>query len=495
MFTKELYGLTLASDVANGVFPNISASWFGNDATFVATLRALMYKRVPKEESIIASWNDSYLYADDVRNATVQNTIKALVRGTNVFSGIRGSIQIHSLRNTIEHNDAVFEVLTEKNINSVGVLAGFKSMPDMDKFLEQKKIRARFFIREELSQVLIFIENLDIKRWHLLQSFIPRYFPTYFKEIPLEDDELKLIKSLTNRYAPDYEEIIEEFAKKFDFRTQKIRKALQGYEAKFEKQKLDQVKRQIEDYRYRIQDLENTFRNYYQQIDTLTTTQLGLECKINSKNTDEESELLDYFLCNKALNLVGVNGTQIEFIVTTALTNFDPDLFDTLIEKEGSCFYRDHNTRARYSNKEMTDERIKRLMLAIFRDGLLKLKVCAAYRLDFGNGNYAAIKNYYYPPEILRNHTPNQHIEHFACLGNNGPIIRAAMLERDYVKALAACFSSATNINMTEAHTVSYFLQRVLSADADKVIEMPDGTHKTPLEAVKWLEEQDTQEK
>ena len=58
MFSKEITGLTLTNEIASTVFPNIGGDKFRNDESFVATLRALLYSRVPKEESITLRYKD-----------------------------------------------------------------------------------------------------------------------------------------------------------------------------------------------------------------------------------------------------------------------------------------------------------------------------------------------------------------------------------------------------------------------------------------------------
>lgn len=65
------------------------------------------------------------------------------------------------------------------------------------------------------------------------------------------------------------------------------------------------------------------------------------------------------------------------------------------------------------------------------------------------------------------------------------------MLDRDYVNAVALCCASATNINFTEPNTGTFFMQKICANDVGRIIEMPDGSTMTPLDAVKWLEDQD----
>lgn len=495
MFNKTLSGLTLTKQVADGLFQNINGQDFRGDTSFTATLRALMYKRVPKEESIWLRVSASRYGKYEIDGATPKDCVRAFLRNTDIMSAVPGVLQIHTFDGDEEGNTASFAAIDNGGLNAA-LGNAFTSLPDVAKFLEQNgKIRARVFISEERKSVLIFVEKLDIKRWHLLQSLIPRYMPWYVRENPFDDEEVALIRSLTKRYAPDYTELIEKFASRFDFRTQVVRNMLRGFENAFEKDKLQKVQWQIANDRTRIEQLEQQFRDLYVRIADLTTQELGLIAKMRGNNDNgEDTEFMEYMLCNKSVNLVNVSGGTIEFIVTTTISSFDPELFESAIERFGrSFFYRHYQTGQRYQNEEMTDERIKRLMIAIFRDEIMKLRVCAAYKLNFSDGGYYGLKNYSFPEDILRDHTPNQHIQHYACLGNNQTYIRKAMINRDYVAAVSNCCSSAANINLAEANTGTFFMQKICANDVGKIIQMPDGSTATPLDAVKWLEAQDAE--
>ena len=50
MFAKEIDSVSLATDIADELFPNITGSVYGRDVTFIATLRALLHQRVPAEK-------------------------------------------------------------------------------------------------------------------------------------------------------------------------------------------------------------------------------------------------------------------------------------------------------------------------------------------------------------------------------------------------------------------------------------------------------------
>lgn len=496
MFNRAISGLTLTKTVADGLFQNINGrkEIFG-DETFLATLRALMYKRVPKEESITFDFTSSNYDGNVLRNANPRDCVSAFLEDSSIRYGGHGCFHIHSFNSNGDGVDESFNIIDKRD--GVAALFGkgiFQELPDVGKFLEQcGKFRARVFISESRKCTLIFVEKLDVKKLHLLQSLIPRYMPWYMKDMPFDEEEFALIRTLTKRYAPDYVDAIENIAKRFDFRTQTIRNYLRGFETSFEKEKLANVRDELRRERNYIDELESRFRDTYVKIDELTTTELGLIAKINnSKDSDEDTELIEYFLCNKNIDLVRVDRGMIEFIVRTTISNYDPDVVEGAMEKIGeSFFYRHYATKKRYNNEEMTDERIYRLVKALFIDEIFKLRVCAAYRLNFSTGGFEGRQEYHFPEDVLATHTPNQHIQHYGCLGNNRPIISKAMLNRDYVGAVIACVASAFNANFTEANTGTFFMEHICDNNVGKIIQMPDGTTATPLDAVKWLEEQD----
>lgn len=494
MFNKAVSGLTLASPAADRMFPDIYGYIYNGDRTFTATMRALLHKRIASDQEAMVSYTYSSWSEADCNGYSDIDAVRSFLDIDHIFHR-NGILHIHNFRNINDENNAFCSAILERVVKCRAEFSGFEPMQDLSKFLEQKKINAKFFVNKERCCTLIAIERLDIKKWHLLQSFLPRYFPKYFADNPLTAEETKLLKTLTQRYAPAYEDAIEAFASHFDFRSQAIRDALHGFENRFEKKRLESVRRTIQQKRDYIEELEDRFAHTYTEIRDLTTQELGLIAKLNGEQPDDESELLEYFLCNKHLNIVDTYDGTIEFVVATTISNFDPDVFSSAIRRKGeSFFYRHYETRRSYGNEEMTDDRIEMLMKAIFDTEELKLRVCAAYSLNFDDGRYAGLKNYNFDPSVLATHTPNQHIQYYACLGGNERTIRDAMKRRDYVAAVMACCASAENINFTEPNTGTFFMQKICAKDAGRIIQMPDGGTMTPLEAVKWLEQKKEQQ-
>lgn len=209
---------------------------------------------------------------------------------------------------------------------------------------------------------------------------------------------------------------------------------------------------------------------------------------------NQENVVLDYFLCNKSVDLIEANNIgYLKFIVRTVITNWDPEQADILLKKDSlrSAFFRNYNTGfKKFYENQMSNDCIAKLVKALFIDEILKLRVCAAYVLNFSNKGISALAGYLYDSDY-DSYTPNQHIHRYACLGHNEIEIRKAVAENDYVMAIESCIASAQNMNMIEPNTVSYFMKEVLNPAAGQIIQMPDGTTKTPAEAVEWLENQE----
>lgn len=482
MFSKEITGLTLTNEIASCLFQNISGDNFRDDESFVATLRALLYSRVPKEESITLRYHTSRYDTGSLDGTTPGDCVRAFLRDTPVMKGGRGILLIHSFEGTDEGNTGSLRMLEE---GVPKTLAGYKLLADLSSWLESEpKIRAKVYVNEEQRNTIVFTEKMSMKRWHMLASLISRYFPWYFDKNPMTDEEVEIVKTLTKRYAPNFEAKIQEFAKRFDFRSQIIRNKLTGFETQFDRRKLESVRTQITNTDRQIQELENRFSSYYKQMNDLRVQESGLLDKINGVG-EESSELLDYFLCNNTLQLMSVYDGQIEFVVTTTVANFDPDSAEAIIANNRSYIY------GSIRNEELTKARVKRLMTEVFLKETMKIRICAAYRLNFDNGTYAGISGYEFPRDIIMDHTPNQHIQGYHCLGGNEATIRSSMRSHDYVGAVAACVQSAKSVNIQESATTGRMMDELFSNRIGKVIEMPDGSTKTPLEAVLWLEEQD----
>ncbi|MBR4022693.1 MAG: hypothetical protein IKI94_08940 [Ruminococcus sp.] len=473
MFNKELYGLTLTNEIANEMFPNIVGATFNGDNSFLATLRALLAPRMKKKEHIslnvkVRNDRDSSLrdYSDEdivriLSDGIGNNTI--FVCG---FNGTESSITT-SFNKIESHFTQVYPKFTE--------------LEDLHVFVA-KQANVRFYINEEEKSVAIFVACLNTRIWHFIQSLISRLVPWYFAENPINEEEKALVKALTNRYAPEYERIIEEFASKYDFRTAQIQKLLGGFEARAKQRQLDVVKNEIANQQSRIERLMADYQNMIENMDNLRIKESGLAYQI--KEAGNDSEIVDYFVCNRHINPIYVDNQHIKIIVGTTIENYDPEMYERMTKNSRSYLFTGYNVSAEAFYEEAAR---KKLLDAVFGDEpLLKIKVRAYYDLDM-RGRVDTIQRYDYPMEY-NDYLTNPHFDFHACIGNNRPLIDQLLAKGDYIAAIEQCVSSAKNLNLSEgSQTVAPFMGRLFTSSCKAVIQLPDGTSCTPTEAYNWL--------
>lgn len=489
MFAKEISCLTLTSEIASSLFQNVTGDHFRRDESFLATLRALFYNRVPKEESICLRYSHSNYTSSQIKSVSHKDCARAFLGDSRIISGDQGVLYIHSFEGGDENSDASMETLKD---GIPQVVSGYTPLDDVSAWIKANgKFDVQIYSNAEKRNTIIFTGPLNLRRWHLLEALIPRYFPWYIETAPFDEEEIALLKTLTKGTAKEYEEKIREFTQKFDFRTTMIRSKLTGFETYCDRAQLSNIRRQIEDINISISRLNSQYSQFYRRFNDLNALETGLVEKINRSGGEESSELLDYFLLNKSLTLAKAENGLIEFIVATTMSNFDPDAADSMIRNRRGYFYHSYETGDAFSNKEMTDDRIERLLGEIFEKETMKLRICAAYRLNFSDGCFDGIEGYRFPDEIKSEYTPNQHIQRYHCLGDNATYIREAMNRRDFIGAVEACVASAKSVNVLEGATCGIMMEDIFSDNAGKIIELPDGSIKTPLEAVMWLEAQD----
>ena len=148
MFSKEISGLTLTNGIASTLFQNITGNKFRSDESFVATLRALLHSRVPKEESVTLQYSSTDYSAGQLSDSAPRDCVRAFIRDTNITYGENGILLIHSFEGRSEEdNTACFKVLDEGVPKAV---KGFKPLDDLSNWIETTaKFRAKVYINEE----------------------------------------------------------------------------------------------------------------------------------------------------------------------------------------------------------------------------------------------------------------------------------------------------------------------------------------------------------
>lgn len=463
MFTKELNNITLTGDIADNLFENITASNYGTDKSFAATLRAVLHKRLPAEESFnLALVPIGY------------GAVTPEVIATQIIHHDYG--HSYSIFIVYPQDKNTGQQLLDTARANIGIGKRY-----FDTYTLQEDLRV-FYIKmldglfyTNGCYTMIFLDSLDMRKWHALQMMIPKYLSRLFTDDPLSAEETTLLKSLGHKTSVEYERLIEQFAQRLDMRGEIIRTRLAGFETAYERVRVQEVSQTIftlqQEYQMNLDKLRKTSTSIQEQQYILA----GLQCRIDSG--DGGSELMEYFLCNKQLSVIRVLGTELEFVVHGYADVFDEDAFTTYAGNLNSYLYRDLG---------VSKEEMQRLYRSIFGGGVFKLRVCAAYRADMKN-SIKPIRDYVFPPES-REYLPNPHIQYYGCIGGYASRFVEYMSRRDYVGAIDQAVVSARNLNFYDSAVMGTFAYN-LSRTTIRCIEGVDGTLMTPREAIKKLEE------
>lgn len=461
IFTKELYDLTLVNDIADNLFGNINTVGCCPDWTFAATMRAVLYKRLPSEESarvVLINLNVEVLSPQVIADGIMS---KGCGRGYSIFIVVPQDRSLWpQLCNTVRAS-----IGTGKRF-----FTDYVEQEDLHVFY-MKKFEGLFY--SDGKNELIFLSYINSSILHALQMMIPRYLPSLFSHASLSEDETALLKSLGNKSSYDYERLIEQFASKFNMRDEIIRTRLKGFETAYEREEENRVTQTLAHYRKNYDEHLGQLRAIAKLIQEHLTILSGLQCRLNSSDNNT-SELMNYFLCNKKLSIIRVDGASVEFVVRGYADVYDESAVNGYAKNYNSFLY--SNISSAVSKEDM-----EKLYRAVFNDRLYSLCICAAFTLDLKNG-VAPRQDYTFPPEC-KDYLPNPHIQEYGCMGGYSHRIAEYLYNKDYVGAIEQTSVSARNLNFHDSAVMEKFSYS-LSCTHVKCIEDADGNHMSPRAAI-----------
>lgn len=479
MFRTSITSTPLTNDAANAYFNNrIFGNTWNRDITFLATLRALLDTRMSEDDVVELYFTTSSYSQRDLVNASERSAI-------NAVGCIRdNTVSVHSFCNGTPDINTAWMDFVEKNFERLR--PGWHRLEKVTMFF-RKAFKVLCYINPETRNVSIFVDNLDTTHMHYLQCGIFSFMPWYFnQEAGVSELEMDLIKSLRNKTPDKYQECIAKIAERYDFKTARIRQLLAGFETRYERVQLDDIRYRLQSTINSINEMNDRISSYLRQQRDYEVELLGYETKI-AQSQGEDSEIMEYFLCNKHLNLESVDDTRMKFVVTDYVSYFDEEIIRRVLDNPTSFIYR---TDGRDHGNIISHDDMKLLMEAIFIDETLKMRFCAAYQFELG-GNVQALSNYNYPAEC-REYMPNPHIDRYRCMGNYGKIINERLRDHDYIGAIEQCIASCKSLNFGDSPVMSDFMNRMYGLGgygAVKCIELPDGKIVTPKDAIKYLKE------
>ena len=480
MFPDIVTTTELTTDLAAQVFPNINeeANPLG-DVSLLSVLRVFLPSRLPEGVGVL------------IRHGTIvrpSSNYEALAEGaggndaTNVLrivNLIGGKEETHGFLNGLTKE----EVLKEH-------FPGYVEDVALSNFAAQNKIGAKFLLNSEKKTTLVIISNMGARLFHFICCVCPRFFPWYFNDAPehkLTDEEKAVCNLMLKTNSDDFTNWINNYAKRFDFRSVRIRNILKGFETKADRAMMERLKTEKNEYMEKISRHTNAIADCYQSINVADLQINSLLEKISSGESSD-GEFMQYVLRNEHVDIVACNDMTLRLVISTTLSNFDPDIFNRYFGTRSSVLFENPDTGRDYDG--MSHENWKLFLKAAFEDEVIRIRSVAAYEVNFERGTVRGLQGYSFGDKY-KTYLPNFHIQNYSCLGGNEAMIAACASKRDFVGVLEGCCASAANINFADQTVFRRFAKALCAENCARVVELPNGGLATPREAVAWLKEQE----
>ncbi len=490
MFKEIIQSTPFTSTGANMAFSNIHGEPWRSDFTFLSTLRALLGSRLKNNEELNVLFRDSTYSASQLSGLETTRALEIATGRVFFYNGeqhdAQGVLLVSNFYNPTAENNNAWMTMVKQNFCKVH--PEWRPLEKVTLFF-QKRFDVACFVEPVNKNVIICTNNMDIRDMHYLQCGIFAFLPWYFNpEEGVSEIEMELINSLRENKSEKYKDCLTRMSEQYDFRTIKIKELLSGFESRYESRECERLRSDIESIIYRINELNNKIGIELEQKRDTETKLLGIETAMSK--TKDESEIMEYFLCNNHLVLESVDNVHVLFGVKDYITYFDEDMAKSMIDNEHSYIY---EPRGRTCNNIIPTEDMKKLMTAIFLDQTLRVRVCAAYDFQL-DSNVRARDHFSYKYEY-DGYTPNPHIDKYRCLGNYERQINSLLLNNNYIGAIEQCIASCKSLNFADSTVMQEFMLRVYGLSDERVnmkcIELPDGAVVTPKEAVVYLKQQE----
>ena len=480
MFRACIQKTPLTSDAANDFFQNITGSSYGGDVSFLATLRALLTDRMKEGDEISVRFSVSTYSKQTLTGASDESVVSAICRSFIAEERIN-TICVHSFSSDHESNLYNMEIIERAFENKY---PGYHCLGKVSEFYK-KSFAVLCYINPDMRDVVLFVDNLDLRRLHYLQVSILAFLPWYFNPGQgISDLEMKLIYSLRETTPDKYMDCLNQIASKYDFRSAQIKKLLTGFELRFEKEECDRERQRSLDCVSEINSLNERIGELIAHKRNLDISILGLMKKIEDGGDD--SEIMDYFLCNHKLTLESVDGTSMSFAVKDYITYFDSEMAERTIDNQNSYVY-EGGGHSRTGKDDM-----KMLLKEIFVSDAprIRIKTCASYSFNI-NGSVHPNGDHNFGFEFS-DCMPNPHIDRYSCMGNYTRTINNLLTDRNYIGAIEQCVASCKSLNWGDSAVMSVFMDTMWGHGGynNRCLELQNGSVVKPADAIKWLKEQ-----
>ena len=371
-------------------------------------------------------------------------------------------------------------------------LSDYKEKKSISTFVKEKTgSECLVLYHEEKNVVGIFVNSGDIRLYHLMLSFISLYFPSLFKEVPLDNDDYAIIKSLSKKDKSDFVTSISKALDPYSIEFRKLQ--LVTFMKNLHEIKISSAENQVEYNKGEVERLEEAYSEAIRNLRKSIADYEGL--KATESYDDAEEDLVEYLTTNKDVRCMNFSDNRFTFAVAGLLNNYNVDAWDVF--KSRGTIYDGNYGGARLPEYFNNEGNRKLLLDNIFtEEPSLMVRICGNYTLRFEDCRVTCDRNYHYANEdpVFDDYLPNPHIYFHACLGGYKERVMEVLKNRNYISAIELCIASTGSVNLDETTmTFRPFIGQILTSKK-KILVTKDGREMTPEEALKWLSERKEEE-
>ena len=429
----------------------------GYDDSFEATFRALMINRLDEIED---TYNCFTYVVSSYRNYAAfssSNDAYELFRRRELSFECGESLIFINMNMTSDWMPDI------EYIFKADVLSGWKKVEKVTQFF-QKSFKVMCYINTQEKRTLLFVEKADIRRYHFVQSGIFAYMPWFFnKDTEFTEDQMALIRALTEKTGDKYCEAAERIFKSLNLRETMIDKLLGRFEAKMFDQRVNRLERENDNYLTKIKKLMREIGDTNNLIRENQIKIFGIRTNIENASV---GELANYFRTRQNLELISADDMQVSFAVKGYLDTWEEDAADSIVN--GDLYF------DRYSSfGDCSNDNARKIFKHFLIDRDIKIKTCSAWQIQVGN-RVIGLTGSEFGPEY-NGYMPNPHIQRYGCFGTYGNIFSQLLIDGNYVMIIEQCFASNDSLNLMDGVVMREFITSLFN-NKTVCIELPDGT-------------------
>lgn len=457
--------IRLASDVANEFFPNIKGDTYRDDASWLATMRALLPSRLGNDVAA----QIRFIQKESPSKKSRAARIEYYLDGVDITTP--NTITVVNIQKTTEDMEKVLDAFKHNGIAGHELAeAIFRRYYDQD-----PKGYVMMYINNDIANTVIITSNLSMHMWHTLSAMMRTYFKAAFAEHPVTEKEMQLMRALASTDRNDnstdtYLQLIEEFAEPYDFRSATIRNALVDFTTKAKKSRVKAVQKTIDSANKIISDYHEEIGKQLAIREKAQWEMIGLTC---GDGEDEASkELMTYFLSNKQLIFTKAGDGYFNYWVKSYLTYWDERSAESYIKTRSGYLYEGAR------DKGLDLDKFEKLLRAIFLERTVRVRIAAAFQFTFDSSRINIdINRSDDQPTELTGYMLNPHSMYNSCWGSASRNLSEALSAGDYTGAVGVTIFAASELNIPDSSTRQF--SKWLAESRWNCIELEDGTRMT----------------